>query len=151
VAGEVATRTASDHVIVRTSWLFGGGGPNFVRTIAARLHDGGGIRVVADQTGRPTYAKDLAHAIGRLLADRAAPGTYHVANSENATWFEFAREIARQLSSAQEITPCTTAEMRRPAKRPGYSVLDTTKTDRLIGPLRSWRPALAEAIQTEDY
>ena len=151
-AGEDATRSAADHLIVRTSWLFGRGGPNFVRTVTTRLHEGGGLRVVADQHGRPTYARDLAHAIARLVMAKVAPGTYHVANAGATTWFEYAREIARQLGADENlVTACTSAEFERPAPRPANSVLDTMKSDALIGPLRPWRDALADAIRSQDY
>jgi dTDP-4-dehydrorhamnose reductase len=151
LGGESGTRAVPDHLIVRTSWLFGRGGANFVRTIAARLEMAETIRVVNDQTGRPTYARHLARGIAELLRISAPAGTYHVANAGQATWFEVAQELAAHSGRAAAVTPCTTSEFPRPARRPAWSVLDTTKTDKLIGALPSWRGALAEAWASGDY
>ncbi|HEY0673038.1 MAG TPA: dTDP-4-dehydrorhamnose reductase [Longimicrobiales bacterium] len=151
LAGEEKARAAGDHLIIRTSWLFGGGGSNFVRTIANRLHAGEALRIVNDQTGRPTCAHDLAQGIGKLLVSEVPSGTYHMANTDTATWFTFAREIAARVGKSELITPCTTADYPRPARRPASSVLDTSAADALIGPLRSWREALADAISRGDY
>jgi dTDP-4-dehydrorhamnose reductase len=151
LGGEAGTQQARDYLIVRTSWLFGNGGPNFVRTVRARLEQGEALRVVDDQTGRPTYARDLAWAIGRLLAAGGEPGIYHVTNGGVATWFDFAREIAFLSDAPGAITPCSTAEFPRPAQRPARSVLETSRTDKLIGALRPWRAALREALSKGDY
>ncbi len=151
LGGEEGTRAAGDYLIVRTSWLFGGGGPNFVRTIIANLERGQPLRVVSDQVGRPTYARHLARAMADLLRMAAPAGTYHVANAGEASWFELARAIAERGGRPGTVTPCTSDEFPRPAPRPAWSVLDTTKSDRLIGALPPWRNALAEALATDDY
>lgn len=151
LGGEVGTRAARDYLIIRTSWLYGSGGPNFVRSIAGRLQKGEPLQVVADQTGRPTYARHLARGIAELLSTKARTGTYHLANTGRATWFEVAAEISARLGQPGAIEPCKTAEFQRPAKRPPWSVLDTTETDKLIGALPPWRQALAEALAREDY
>lgn len=131
------------HLIARTSWVYGVGGPNFVDTILKAARSRPELKVVHDQRGRPTYAADLADGIFRLL-DCAAEGVVHVANSDDCTWCEFAREILRQADIATPVFPCTTAEFPRPAKRPAFSVLDLSRFTSLTGhPPRSWRDALA--------
>jgi dTDP-4-dehydrorhamnose reductase len=151
LAGERAVQSVADHLIVRTSWLFGGGGPNFVRTVVSRLEKDAPLRVVNDQTGRPTYTTDLARAIAQLLLRGVPAGVYHVANAGAATWFELAGEIARVLGKSGLVTSCRTDEFPRPAARPVFSVLDSTHTDGLIGTLRPWREALTEAIHAKNY
>ena len=151
LAGERAVQTMRDHLIIRTSWLYGAGGRNFVRTVATRLEADQPLRVVSDQTGRPTFAVDLAGAIADLLSRNVPAGIYHVANDGVATWFDFAQQIARLMGKSGLVTPCRSEEFPRPAQRPAFSVLDTTKTDALIGRLRPWREALAKAFHQENY
>jgi dTDP-4-dehydrorhamnose reductase len=151
LAGERAVQSVPNHLIVRTSWLFGAGGPNFVRTVISRLEKDEPLRVVDDQTGRPTYAADLARAIAQLLLRNVPAGIYHIANAGVATWFEFAEAIAGIVGKRGLVTPCRTEDFPRPAQRPHYSVLDTTHSDDLIGSLRPWRDALTEAIHAHDY
>ena len=142
LAGEVAAKRAPRHLIVRTAWLYGEGS-NFVGAVRRQL-DGGNrvLRVVADQAGCPTYAEDLASGLLRLLHARA-DGVVHAVNSGSTTWHGFAREIVRLLGSDAEVVPISTAEMPRPAKRPAYSVLDTSRLATLIGaPLPPWQDGL---------
>jgi dTDP-4-dehydrorhamnose reductase len=123
-AEEHVRRHAPRAWIVRTSWLFGPGGRNFVSTIAALLRERDAIRVVDDQIGAPTYTLDLARSL-RLLVERAAPpGLYHVTNSGACSWYEFARTIRERLGSGGRVLPCTTAEYLRPARRPANSRLE---------------------------
>jgi len=118
---------------VRTSWLFGAGGPNFVDTMLALAARGERrIRVVADQTGAPTYAPHLAAAILDLVA-RGAEGIVHYRDREPVTWAGFARAIFDEWLPAVEIVPVTTAEVPRPARRPAYSVLDVSTAEALLG------------------
>jgi dTDP-4-dehydrorhamnose reductase len=151
LAGEIAARQAPRHLIVRTSWLYGPGGRNFVRTITDRLRAGAELRVVADQCGSPTFTHDVAKAIVDLLSVDAAPASYHVTNDGSTSWHGFAVEIARLLEIEAAIMPCATSDYPRPARRPAYSVLDCSGTSALIGPLRDWRVALANAIGTGAY
>jgi dTDP-4-dehydrorhamnose reductase len=144
--------------VVRTSWLFGAGGNNFVTTILDRMVSQAEIRVVDDQRGRPTYAPDLARAALDLAGvgrpEGAAPtGTYHFANGGEASWFELAcrvRERALALGwtlRAAAVDPIPTAALPRPAPRPAYSVLDTTRITRALGrPPRHWHDALDEYL-----
>ena len=108
--------------VVRTSWLFGEGGPSFVHTMLRLARERPSLRVVADQHGCPTYAGDLADALLALAGTPA--GIYHYCNDGATTWYAFAQAI---VGSAVRVDPITTADYPTPAKRPAYSVLDTTK------------------------
>lgn len=145
--GERAAAKARRHVIVRTSWLFGRGW-NFVEAIRKQLLNGAReLRIVGDQTGRPTYAEDLALALVRLV-EAEAHGIFHVANSGATTWAGFAREIVAQLGFSVPVVEISTEEAGRPAPRPLYSVLDTSKFDSLFQPLPRWQEALARYLRT---
>lgn len=135
----------ADAVIVRTAWMYGQGGSGFPDAILRQARNAGHLRVVNDQTGSPTYANDVAAAIVRVaLTD--SRGIFHVTNAGQCTWFDFACEILR-LAGMQhvKVEPVPTSAYPRPAKRPGYSVLDNARFDTEVGPpLRHWREALAE-------
>jgi dTDP-4-dehydrorhamnose reductase len=121
--GERATAEANPrHFIVRTSWLFGTGGRNFVETMLRLGAEHESLRVVDDQVGCPTYTGHLAPELLRLV-EREDYGIHHRAGSGECSWFEFAREIMRRAELDCEVEPCTTAEFPRPAPRPAYSVL----------------------------
>jgi dTDP-4-dehydrorhamnose reductase len=123
-AGERAV-LALGATIIRTSWLFGEGGPSFVHTILRLARDRPVLRVVADQRGCPTYAGDLAEA---LIATATAPvGIYHYCNEGATTWHAFATAIVRQAGLGTRVEAITTAEYPTPARRPAYSVLDTSR------------------------
>jgi dTDP-4-dehydrorhamnose reductase len=141
--GEEALRKlVSRHWVVRVSWLCGPRGRNFIEAIKARITAGQPLSVVDDQHGRPTFTFDLAPALARL-ADVAAPGTYHLANRGECTWYEFAAEIVKQAGATVPLRRTTTLELNRPALRPGYSVLDTSKAVRALGEyLPTWQDAL---------
>jgi dTDP-4-dehydrorhamnose reductase len=147
LAGENEVRTAAHWAIVRTAWLYGEGGRNFVDTILTALDERGNLEVVNDQVGSPTYAGDLSQALITLLEVRAE-GLYHVANLGEASWFDLAREAARLTGRHPErIRPATTAEVPRPAPRPAYSVLDCRRVTAAQGlRLRPWRDALADYL-----
>ncbi|GAG34405.1 unnamed protein product, partial [marine sediment metagenome] len=131
--GEQAIRAAScRHLVVRTSWLFGPLGHNFVEAILTRARAGGSLKVVIDQVGRPTLAADLAEAVVRLL-DAGAFGAVHFANSGQCSWFEFAQEIIRQARLDVPLSGITSEKVDRPAPRPAYSVLDTSRYVELTG------------------
>jgi dTDP-4-dehydrorhamnose reductase len=128
------------HCIVRTQWLFGLHGKNFVEAILTQAQQKDVLRVVCDQRGSPTYAPDLAIE----LCDLRARGTLHVTNSGEATWHEFARKILEVAGlGSVRVEPMTTEELRRPAPRPAYSVMDNSRFIGLTGSgLRSWEEAL---------
>jgi dTDP-4-dehydrorhamnose reductase len=150
LAGEEAARAAAEHLVVRTAWLYGHGGANFVAAIRRQIEGGAEVlRVVADQQGCPTSCTDLAEAILDLLEHRAR-GVVHAVNSGRTTWHGFAIEIARQLGSAVEVQPVTTDAYPRPAPRPAFSVLDTDRLEHLIGrSMPSWQDALRRHLETE--
>lgn len=127
-AGELRVQeNLKRFLIIRTSWLFGGDGDNFVKKIVGKALAGENLRIVDDQIGRPTYARDLAGAIVKLL-DSARYGTYHISNTGFCSWFDFARKIIREANlKSIKITPIQSAELDLPAKRPAYSVLSLKK------------------------
>jgi dTDP-4-dehydrorhamnose reductase len=148
---------ATGAYLLRTSWLFGPGGPNFVRTILKALLTQAEVRVVHDQRGRPTYTEDLASAVISVAGlDGRAPaasGCYHFANAGVVTWHEFTIAVAEAARAqglhlkADRIAPTTSDEIRRPAPRPAYSVLDTSKVERALGrAARDFRLALQDYL-----
>jgi len=143
LAGEqAALDSGAPCLVVRTSWLFGPGGKNFVDTIAAKALRGEPLQVVDDQRGSPTYARDLAHGI-EILLRRGALGIVHVTNAGETTWHGLAVEIARTLGSPVAVAPVSTARLARPAPRPPASVLSGARYAALAGaPLPSWEDAV---------
>ena len=123
LAGELAVAaTNPDHAIVRTAWLFGVHGKNFVDTILRLARERDSIQVVDDQVGCPTWAGHLAPEIVRL-ADSDATGIFHAAGAGRCSWFELAREAVERSGSTCEVEPTTTESFPRPAPRPAFSVL----------------------------
>lgn len=126
LAGEQAVRDTLDaHYIVRTSWLYGHGGRNFVDTMRKLGREKPELAVVDDQLGSPTWTVPLAEAITRLIAT-ARYGTYHVTGQGTCTWCGLTREIMAREGLTTPVKPLTTAELGRPAPRPAYSVLDNS-------------------------
>ena len=149
LAGERALAHGdADWLIVRTQWLFGAHGRSFPRTMWDRARAGGqATRVVSDQRGRPTHTRDLATAVWRLV-ERGARGVLHVANAGEATWFDVAARVLRRAGRPDLLTPCTTADYPTPARRPRYSVLDTTRAEQLVGgPLPPWEEAVDRFLE----
>lgn len=137
-----ALSSGAAALVVRTSWLFGPGGKNFVDIIAGKLERGEALEVVDDQQGSPTYTRDLAHGIAKLLG-RGATGIVHVTNSGDTTWYRFAVAIARYLGSSTTIAAVTSDRVRRPAPRPAYSVLSGDRYAALTGErMPRWEDAL---------
>jgi dTDP-4-dehydrorhamnose reductase len=123
LAGEHATADANDnHLVVRSSWLFGAGGRNFVDTMLALGHQRDDLLVVDDQVGSPTFTGHLAQALV-ALAEGDERGILHVAGGGACSWFEFARAIFDRAGTDAELRPCSTDEFPRPARRPANSVL----------------------------
>ena len=143
-AGEWGLMTSMrDYLLIRTSWLYGAGGRNFVDTILERVRkDKSPLSVVNDQRGCPTSARDLAHEVKRLL-EASTLGVYHVVNSGSCTWYELAREVFQQLGVPQEVLPVASTAFPRPAKRPASSILLNTH----LPPLQSWQDALGRYLQ----
>jgi dTDP-4-dehydrorhamnose reductase len=122
--GEVYIRDLlNKFYIVRTSWLYGYHGPNFVKTMLNLAKTTNEISVVNDQLGSPTYTVDLAKAIA-LLIIKPSYGIYHITNSEYCSWYDFAKEIFKQAEIEVDLKPVTTEEYPRPAPRPKFSVLE---------------------------
>ncbi len=132
--------------IVRTSWLYGHFGGNFVKTMQNITREKGGAKVVNDQFGNPTNAEDLAHHILQL-APTAEYGIYHCTGEGVCSWYEFAAEIVRLSGISATVTPCTTDEFPTPAKRPAYSALENRMLRHTVGNrMRPWQQALAAFI-----
>ena len=145
--GELLLRErTANHLLIRTSWVYAPWGNNFVRTMMRLISEKDQLRVVDDQRGRPTSAMHLASSSFDLYKSGAA-GTWHLTDSGECSWFEFAKEIRTNLSSECSIEPCSSDEYPRPAKRPTYSTLDIEPTNRLLGGIESWQVRLREAMR----
>ncbi|HSS76855.1 MAG TPA: dTDP-4-dehydrorhamnose reductase [Thermoanaerobaculia bacterium] len=148
LAGEAHAVSYERGLVVRASWLFGPGGPNFVAKMVELIETGSlPLKVVRDQEGCPTYAPFLARAL-LDLGEREVTGVVHYRNREPVSWYAFAVEIARLWSEAVEVVPITTADFPRPAPRPAYSVLDVTRFERCAGrPVEPWEGGLVETLR----
>lgn len=143
-AGEEAVRSlCADHLILRTAWLYGPGGPSFVHTmLRLAAQPGPPLRVVDDQHGNPTSTDAVATALDRLI-DQADPGTVHLSCAGETSWYGFARELFAVVGVARDVTPCTTAEFPRPAPRPANSRLEKRALhQRGLPPMPPWQEAL---------
>ena len=150
-AGEAATRKANPrHFIVRTAWLYGPGGNNFVEKILRAAASRPSLRVVEDEVGSPTHTLDLAE-VTYYLARTHAFGAYHAVNSGACSRYEFAREILKLAESRTAVEPCAASEYPSKAPRPAYSVLDTAKIEEATAhPMRSWQKALAHYMERRE-
>jgi dTDP-4-dehydrorhamnose reductase len=149
VAGEQAVReTTPRWVIARTAWLYGAHGRNFVKTILGKAAAGGPLRVVDDQVGSPTYARDLAGALVRVL-ERNLSGVFHLTNGGSCSWYDFTREILRQSGFGHvPVSPMNSEELGRPARRPAFSVLANAAWHATGEPaLRPWPEALTDMLR----
>ncbi len=140
---EVAAAAPERHTIVRSSWLFGTGGPCFPATIARLAGERDELTVVSDQVGCPTFTGHLAWALVELATGGSGPvpGILHVAGGGRCSWYEFALEIVAAVGAACEVKPGATADLGRPAPRPAFSVL---RSERRAPQLPDWRDGLAE-------
>jgi dTDP-4-dehydrorhamnose reductase len=151
LAGEQAVQEAYPEAhIVRTAWVWGTVGANFVKTMAKLESARPTLSVVDDQRGTPTFAADLAVGLLELAGADLPGGVLHATNAGETTWFDFARAIFVELGADPErVRPTTTAEFPRPAPRPAYSVLSSASWQSAgLTPLRDWRAALADAFAT---
>ena len=139
-------QTCSRYVILRTSWLYGRVGKNFVRTVLNLSAQEDELRVVNDQVGCPTYAKDLAGAIGAIIPEEVY-GLFHAAGQGTCSWFEFAEEILKMAAISKEVIGIISQQLNRPARRPRNSALSQQKLNGLGIRLRPWQEALEDYIK----
>ncbi len=130
------------YYLIRTSWLFGKSGKNFIETMLRLASEKKDLRVVNDQFGSPTYAKDLAVKTRELVESGRPYGIYHITNSNQCSWYEFSLKIFELAKLEPVVTPVNSEEFPTPAKRPAYSVLINTKLPKM----RSWEEALKEYL-----
>lgn len=148
-AAETLVReTLPEHYIVRTAWVIGGGGRDFVTSVLDRAREDGQVAVVDDQFGSPTFAPDLAEALAELVVTRRF-GTYHRTNAGVASRYELARAALELAGSSVEAHPMTSDRLERPAARPAYAALSNRHAVLSgLAPLRPWREALTEMLQS---
>lgn len=151
--GEVAILdSGADALIVRTAWVYFERGRNFVHTMLRLMSERDEVRVVSDQIGTPTYARNLARALW-TMAQKPVSGIYHVTDSGVASWYDFAVAIREEaaagglIANAARIVPVSTADYPTPARRPRFSVLDNSNTRSVLGATgQHWREALREML-----
>lgn len=137
-----------DAIIIRTAWLYSEDGANFVKTMLDKGSQGIDLKVVCDQIGTPTYARDLAQAIFSIVtAKEWLGGIYHFTNEGVASWYDFAKAIFRIARLNVNVTPCSSTEYKTPAKRPLFSVLNKTKIKKAYNlRIPYWEDSLRECI-----
>jgi dTDP-4-dehydrorhamnose reductase len=151
--GETMAMEANENtIIIRTSWVFSSHGNNFVKTMMRLMKERAQLNIVADQKGRPTYARDLAIATMQMIKDmnagKSIKGVYHYANQGETTWYDFAAKIKAIAGLTCEVQPIETKDFPTPAKRPAYSVLDTSTIEQdLAIDIPHWEAALESCIK----
>jgi dTDP-4-dehydrorhamnose reductase len=149
LAGERYLQSLSNnYILVRTAWLYGQNGKNFVRAILDKAETTNMLEVVDDQTGSPTWSRDLAAAVD-LLIDRKVTGIFHLTNRGSCSWFQFAEKILQEAGLSEvRVLPIKSVQLMRPAKRPQYSVLSMQKFIRTTGKtMQPWQLALQDYLQ----
>jgi dTDP-4-dehydrorhamnose reductase len=147
VGEKLLQETLEKYFIVRTAWVYGINGNNFVKTMLKLGQDRKELGVVYDQVGSPTYTVDLAKFIVELV-DSEKYGVYHASNEGVCSWHEFAVEIFRQAGMDVQVNPLTSEQFPRPAARPKYSVLSKKKLEEEgFTPMRDWKEALSEFLK----
>jgi dTDP-4-dehydrorhamnose reductase len=139
----------SPYYIIRTSWLYSEYGHNFMKSMIRLGNEKVQLSIVDDQTGTPTYAKDLAEVLINIITRKPIPyGIYHLSNEGTATWFEFAQAIFEINNNSINLSPITTEAYPLPAKRPKYSVMDKTKLKKALSlEIPHWKDSLAKALK----
>jgi len=150
-AGEQAIREITGrHIIVRTAWLYGRGGPNFPDTILRKARAGEALKVVNDQRGSPTWTKDLAAALIKLVATEQY-GTYHVTNSGDCTWYDLACYLVSRAGIEVPIEATDSTAFARPAPRPAYSVLSNLAYEHVTGDrMPHWQDAADRYLKSKE-
>jgi dTDP-4-dehydrorhamnose reductase len=147
-AGETSTQMANPrHYVVRSSWLFGTGGPNFVETMLRVGVEQPEVIVVNDQVASPTYTRHLAQGLA-LLIESDEYGIHHIAAAGRCSWFEYAQEIFDQVGLETRVMAGTTEMLNRPAPRPALSLLGSERPDTIVLP--GWRQGLAEYLAARE-
>jgi dTDP-4-dehydrorhamnose reductase len=149
-AGELlALESNPATIIIRTSWLYSSFGKNFVKTMIRVMKERESVSVVNDQLGSPTYCADLAEAIMLIISSgKWEPGIYHFCNKGQVTWYDFAVAIRDLTGSSCKLVPITSSEYPTPARRPSYSVFDTTKISNIYSVVsKDWKDSLSICIQ----
>jgi len=144
-----------EHYIIRTAWLYGRNGANFVSTMLRLMNEKDSLKVVNDQRGSPTYAVDLAKAVLRIMqVDNHRYGIYHYSNEGNITWYDFACEIYRQgkriglIKRTCSVVPCTSSEFPQKAHRPSFSLLDKQKIKETFSlSVPNWNESLSSYLK----
>lgn len=153
------SENAEKYYILRTAWLYGWAGKNFVYTMLRAMNKNPAVKVVADQKGTPTFAGDLAHVILKIISkENPIPyGIYHVTDLGETTWWDFTKEIKNQgidtgylQNKDCVVNSCTTEEYPTPAKRPAYSVLSKDKIQQALGiTLPQWQESLSVFLKSD--
>jgi dTDP-4-dehydrorhamnose reductase len=145
---EVVRGTIEDYLIVRTSWLFGPNGKNFVDTMRGLFEQGVEVSVVCDEVGSPTYSVELASRLVEMVLNDGVVGTYHLTGAGSCSWYELACYIAEEVGyDPEKIGKVTAQEWGATARRPKYSVLDCTSTYATgIAPMPNWRDSVRKYI-----
>jgi dTDP-4-dehydrorhamnose reductase len=143
---------SGNYLLIRTAWMYGRNGKNFVRTILEKARNTDTLRVVDDQTGSPTNSRDLAGAV-RILLEQGHQGIFHVTNRGSCTWYAFTKKILEYAGLEHvAVEPIQTKDLNLPAPRPTYSVLSTRKfTDATGSILRFWQLALRDFIEHSEF
>ena len=150
MAGERYLQSLSDnYLLIRTAWLYGVSGKNFVQTILEKVKTTNKLTIVDDQTGSPTYTKDLAAAVD-LLIKQNAKGIFHITNRGSCSWFQFAVKILQEAGIHDiDVTPIKSDQLQRPAKRPAYSVLSMQKFIQTTGKtMQPWQLGLQDYLKS---
>ena len=152
-AGETLAMEANEQtIVIRTSWVFSSHGNNFVKTMLRLMKERESLNIVADQKGRPTYAKDLAIATMKMIEalndGKTLSGVYHYSNMGETTWFNFATKIKEIAGLNCALNPIETKDFPTPAKRPAYSVLDTSRIEEALSlTIPTWEAALTSCMK----
>jgi dTDP-4-dehydrorhamnose reductase len=148
---ELAQQKNEGSIIIRTSWVYSSFGNNFVKTMLRLMKEKESLNVVSDQVGCPTYAADLADAIMRIIASEkntSMPGIYNYSNAGVINWYQFAATIKELSGSKCLVNPIPSSSYPTPAKRPSYSVMDTTKIQQTFDiSIPAWKDSLIKCLQ----
>jgi dTDP-4-dehydrorhamnose reductase len=150
LAGEKFVKNLVDKFfIVRTAWLYGENSGNFVKTMLELAEERDLLTVVNDQVGSPTYVKDLAEVIRKLI-NTDLYGTYHASNTGECSWYQFAKKIFKYTNTQIEVEPVTSEEFARPATRPTYSVMNNYSLEQNLGyKMKNWKDALKDYLNKQ--